>query len=75
MTLTMCFQLNATVESQDVHVPCDRDGTVDIDALDDACRRDYFFARVLERLGYARSRIVGGTVPVACADFGAVESA
>jgi len=73
-TLEMCFQLDTTVQRQDVRVPCDRHGTVDIDALDDSRRRDYFFARVLERLGYARSWIVGDAGSAACADLSAIES-
>lgn len=72
--LEMCFKLDAPVQRRDVRVPCDRHGTVDIDALDDARRRDYFFARVLERLGYARSWIVGDAGSAVCADLSAIES-
>lgn len=34
--------------------PCDPQGNVDINALDDVTRRDYLFARILARLGQAQ---------------------
>ncbi len=58
--LEMRFQREAPFPKRAIRFPCDQHGRVDIDALDDSMRHDYLFARVLLRLGYARSRIVDG---------------
>ncbi|MCW5656766.1 MAG: hypothetical protein KIT60_03615 [Burkholderiaceae bacterium] len=61
--LEVRYRSEAPFPNRHVRFPCDRDGRVDIDALNDACRRDCLFARVLERLGYAQSQIVRVSIP------------
>ncbi|HRH85998.1 MAG TPA: hypothetical protein PLO41_04040 [Rubrivivax sp.] len=69
--LEMCFRCEAPFPKRAVRFPCDRHGKVDIDALDDARRDAYLFARVLVRLGYAQSRIVDGAASECFADVAA----
>lgn len=64
----MRFQREAPFPKRVIRFPCDRHGRVDIDALDDARRHEYLFARVLVRLGYIQSRIVDGASSECFAD-------
>jgi hypothetical protein len=44
-------------EGWDVSVPCDAAGHVDLDALDERVRNDYFFARALLGREFALPRV------------------
>lgn len=48
----------AHLAGKTVVFPCDRRGNVDLDALNEAERQDYLFARIVSRLGYARGRLI-----------------
>lgn len=72
-TLEMCFQREALFPKRAIRFPCDQHGKVDIDALDDARRDAYLFARMLVRLGHAESRIVDGASSDRLADVAALD--
>lgn len=59
--LEIRFRIDVPFPDRALQIPCGPDGRVELDALDDVCRQDYLFARILERLGRAYSRIVGDT--------------
>ncbi|MBI5721000.1 MAG: hypothetical protein KIT17_02030 [Rubrivivax sp.] len=51
--LEVRFRRPAAFPRDTVSFPCDPHGHVDLNALNDATRRDYLFARALARLGQA----------------------
>jgi hypothetical protein len=59
--LEIRFRIDVPFPGRALQVPCGSDGRVELDELDDMCRQDYLFARILEMLGRAHSRIVGDT--------------
>tara|TARA_B100001105_G_scaffold251779_3_gene242186 strand:- start:20038 stop:20304 length:267 start_codon:yes stop_codon:yes gene_type:complete len=56
--LEIRFRIDVPFPGRALQVARGSDGRVE---LDDMCRQDYLFARTLERLGRAHSRIVGDT--------------
>lgn len=53
------LRFEALVEGErSIEVPCDANGNVDLVALDDSLRNDYFYARLMRRLRLAEPVVI-----------------